>query len=77
MQSSNNKYSKDIPQPKVDDEPYISPIRYEKSYNTIDVAPHSYEMGKERSESLSNRPNNSDPQPAPTPNSHYKQNFNA
>ena len=46
MQSSNNKYSKDIPQPKVDDETLPSPIRYEKNYNTIDVGPQSYDMSR-------------------------------
>ncbi len=46
MQSSNNKYSKDIPQPKVDDETLPSLIRYEKNYNTIDVGPQSYDMSR-------------------------------
>ena len=46
MQTSNNKYSKDIPQAKVEDDSLPSPARYEKNYNTIDAGPHSYDMAR-------------------------------
>lgn len=44
MQTSNNKFSKDVPQPKSEDDSLSSPMKYEKSYNTIDVSPQSYDI---------------------------------
>jgi len=46
MQVSNNKFSKDVPQPKLQDDSLSSPMKYEKSYNTIDVNPSSYDMAR-------------------------------
>lgn len=45
MQTSNNKFSKDVPQLKTEDS-LSSPIKYEKNYNTIDVGPQAYDMSR-------------------------------